>query len=307
MRSLSESIVAEGVVAPSSSRVAAWPAVASLVACLACLFALKSVDYSTSYIVRGDEAAALLAPKTTAELGPLHWDLELYRTHPALQPFRDAFSRCLFERGIPAARCVTKVLAAHSPNGETRSEFVDAQFRPAVALERHLSGEPGNCTGRSAMAATGLLSLGTPARIAQMLPPEGRGHTVIEVFDEKEGWVLFDPLHDSSYLSDGHFASALSVSHASGGLSFRRPHEGQPNPNVFAGSTIQYPEPWLYTRVGERCALWPFRGCFAQVGPTQFRYGPVQRLVFFSILGTALFSLLWFGRLALDRRQAARS
>jgi hypothetical protein len=275
------------------------------------VLALKSVDYSTSTITRVSDAEVSAVPPGAHVVGALRWEFERYTAAPSLSAFRDAFGpRCGALKGVDAARCVTQMLLEASPHGAGDTEFVDVRFDPARAIRAHLAGAPGNCTARSAMAATALLSLGVPARVVQLLPQARAGHNALEVYDAEKGWVLFDPLFDSSYLVGGKYASALAIAGASAAsrdVSWRRPHDGAPDPNEFAGSTIQYPEPWLYTRVGERCATWPFRACFVQVGPSQFRYGPLQQGLFFSTLAAGLFTLAWCLRVVLDRRQAARA
>ncbi|MFO0594765.1 MAG: transglutaminase domain-containing protein [Myxococcaceae bacterium] len=282
-----------------------WPLVAAMVVGAALLGTLRQLDYSTSTIFRTDDAL-VSAPPPASTMGGARWDFDAYRTAPSLQAFRDAFEpRCRTLAGVEAARCVTTLLLERSPHGAGDGEFVDANFDPAAAVTSHLAGAPGLCTARSAMAATALLAMGVPARVVQLLPTDGAGHNVLEVYDAQRGWVLFDPLFDSSYLVGGQYTSALGVSAAAGDVSWRRPHDGAPDPNAFAGATVQYPEPWLYTRVGEKCATWPFRGCYAQVGPTQFRYGPAQRLTFFGIIACGLFAALWTARLAWSRWRVA--
>ena len=252
------------------------------------------MPYSTSWIQRVDEADLLKAPTETFRAGPIEWNMALYRSAPELQAFRDTFGpECGGQSGLQAARCVTDLLKARSPSGAPRVEFVDAEFDPAGMLHEHMGGAPGHCTARSAMTATSLLALGVPARIVQVLPQNTRGHNLVEVWDVTHGWLLFDPHFDSPYLLGDSFLSAVQLSQIQGGLRWRRPAEGQPDPNLFAGSTVHYPEPWLYTRVGERCARWPFRGCFAQVGPIQFRYGWGQRLALGSVGVFGLGALFW--------------
>ena len=51
-----------------------------------------------------------------------------------------------------------------------------------------------------------------------------------------------------SYQLDGDYVSALRVSKIDGGLKWRRLHQNAPDPNYFAGATLNYPEPWLYTK-----------------------------------------------------------
>jgi hypothetical protein len=151
----------------------------------------------------------------------------------------------------------------------------------------HLSGAPGHCTSRSFMTATGLLAMGKPARVAQLLATNSEGHNVVEVYDPVRGWLLFDPHYESSVLLGDEFVSAVKLTQVEGGLRWRRPKENAPDPNIFAGATISFPEPWLYTRVGQRCSNWPFRACFEQIGPVQFMNGPAQKL---SLMAFAIFS-----------------
>ena len=269
--------------------------------------ALRMLPYSTSWMQRVDEEQVLLPPTETFRAGSLVWDLALYRMAPELQAYRDTFGpECSSKVGLDAARCVTDVIKAASPRGDPKIEFVDADFEPVAALRAHMEGAPGHCTTRSAMTTTGLLSMGIPARIVQVLPFEIRGHNLIEIWDPNLGWLLFDPHFDSSYLVGDSFLSAVQLSQIRGGLRWRRPSEGQPDPNLFAGATISYPEPWLYTRVGQRCATFPFRGCFAQVGPTQFRYGNAQRLAFATVVIFSAATVAW-GLWLLIQRRSARS
>jgi hypothetical protein len=102
---------------------------------------------------------------------------------------------------------------------------------------------------------------------------------------------MYDPLYTSSYLADGDFASAVEVTEATT-LKWRRAKDGAPDASMFAGATVSFPEPWLYTRVGDRCAQWPFRGCFVTIGPEQFRYGPAQHLAFGTTIISFLFALV---------------
>lgn len=283
---------------------------AGFLACLSflCLVVLRFLPYSTSWIERVPDREAGAAPgESFSSVGPLSWDLLLFRSAPQLQPFRDAFGpRCSGMLGIEAARCVSDIIKAKSARGEPRTEFVDATFDPAADLGEHMAGAPGHCTARSSMTATSLLALGIPARIVQVLPTDDRGHNLVEVWDPRGGWALFDPHFESSYLLGDSFVSAVQLSRIQGGLRWRRPSEGQPDPNVFAGSTIHYPEPWLYTRVGARCATWPFRGCFAQVGPARFRFGPAQRLALGAVVLSAVAAAIWALRMLILWRRAAR-
>jgi hypothetical protein len=277
---------------PQKRSVGRWfPPVLTMVLAVGSLAVLRELPYSTSQIRYADEAEAARAPGEKFSVGALSWDLEAYRRAPSLNAFRDSFApQCGALNGVEAARCVLETIREKSANGEPRHEFVDAQFDPAAVLLAHLSGAPGHCTSRSFMTATALLSMGKPARIAQLLAPNSEGHNIIEVFDPTHGWLLFDPHYESSLLRGDQFVSAVGIAHVEGGLRWRRPKDQAPDPNLFAGSTVSFPDPWLYTRVGERCAVWPFRGCFEQIGPVQFRNGPAQML--------ALFAFAFFSGLA---------
>jgi hypothetical protein len=240
---------------------------------------LRALPYSTSWIRTADAAEASRPAERTFALGALRWDLEVYRQAPSLNAFRDSFEpQCGTLEGLEAARCVLDIVRAKSANGAPKSEFVDASFDPAAVLREHLAGAPGHCTSRSFMTATALLSMGKPARVAQLLATNSEGHNVIELYDPVRGWLIFDPHYESSVLRGDDFVSTVMLTQLEGGLRWRRPKDSAPDPNMFAGATISFPEPWLYTRVGERCARWPFRGCFEQIGPVQFMNGPAQKL-----------------------------
>lgn len=255
---------------------------------------LRALPYSTSWLVAVDEKVATAPPSASGfALGPLEWDLETYRGATMLEPFRVAFASCSSLLGLDAARCATNIIQSRSSAGSPTTEFVDAQYDPAEALHAHLSGAPGHCTARSSMLATALLSMGLAARVVQVLSPSGVGHNLVEVWDSRHGWLLFDPHFDSSYLLDGEFVSAAQLTHASRGLTWRRPHEGQPDLNVFAGAMVSYPEPWLYTRVGGHCAPFPFRGCFAQIAPKQWEHGMAQHFSRAAALVFLALPLLW--------------
>lgn len=246
---------------------------------VASIATLRALPYSTSLIRHGDAAQAGQAPGQSFALGSLSWDLDAYQRAHSLDAFRDSFgSACGSLQGLEAARCVLEIIRGRSDNGAPTSEFVDAEFDPSAVLLAHLNGAPGHCTSRSFMTATALLAMGKPARVAQLLAPNSEGHNVIEVFDPQNGWLIFDPHYESSVLQGDGFVSTVTLTQVHGGLRWRRPNDHAPDPNLFAGSTVNFPDPWLYTRVGERCAVWPFRGCFEQIGPVQFSHGPAQKL-----------------------------
>src|SRR5262249_55046542 len=108
----------------------------------------------------------------TFALGPVVWDLETYRTSPALEPFRTLVRARCGEAPDDAwglAPCVMTALADAFVQGDPSAEFLSPSFDPEATLERHLAGEPGHCVTRSGILATALLSTGTPARVVQWL------------------------------------------------------------------------------------------------------------------------------------------
>ncbi|MGV3625183.1 MAG: hypothetical protein ACO1OB_30500 [Archangium sp.] len=269
-----------------------------LVGVVGSLALLRALPYSTSFIIPASEVEASTRPSARFSLGDLSWDLETFKAAPSLQRFRDVFEpSCGRFQGLDAARCVVDLIKARSPNGAPLHEFVDERFNPVATLDEHLAGQPGHCTSRSFMTATALLAMGKPARVIQLLPVKFDGHNVIELWDEdRGGWLVFDPHYDSSLLRGEAFVSASDLTRLTGGLRWRRPNDAAPDANVFAGATVSFPEPWLYTRVGPRVSRWPFRGVFVSVGRTQFLFGPAQKLALLAVFGFALGAVVAFWR-----------
>jgi len=258
--------------------------VAAVVAGAASVAALAAMPYSTSRIVRvdPDEARRPPMPGQPQSVGPLWWDYQVVQQSPALEPFRSEFqARCGGTAGLAAAECFSHAIAEKSRQGSPRTEFVDASYQPVAELRSQLGGHPGHCMSRSALTVTALLASGIPARIVQMLPRSSPdGHNVIEVYDPALGWVLYDGLYEATITSQGRPLSAVELTEATGALRWSPSRERAPAADLYAGATINFPEPWLYNRVGERCASWPFRGCFAQIGARQLRFGPAQQGAF---------------------------
>lgn len=268
------------------------------------VWGLRALPYSTSWITSIETADTDGEPTNDRlTLGALEWDFAAYRTADSLASYRDAFRACEPLIGLDAAHCIVAELSARSPVGDPPVEFVDAQFDPAVALRLHLGGVPGHCTTRSALAATALLALGKPARIAQLLPSWGSGHNIIEVWQPGDGWVLFDPVVDDAFSGKGLLSacSLLGGSH----VSWHRLTEG-PDLSRYRAATVIYPEPWLYTRTGPRCASWPFRGCFARAGVARFELGPAQKLSIAVFGLSALLGFVSLTRLLVAWRAATR-
>jgi hypothetical protein len=231
-------------------------------------------------------------------VGPLEWHVTELKSAPALEPFRVAFREsCAGLSGLAAATCVSVSLAKHFRNGEPRDEFFGPLFNPTDHLRRHLAGEPGHCVTRSAILATELLAVGIPARVIQLVPPDGKGHTLVEVWDDELEWLLVDPTFGGSPGLPLGRRSAVelqatpesvtwygipkesSSAKASEPLEFMR--------EAFKGNLI-YPDPWLYLREGSGPSVWPWRGRFVRVGPVDWRLGPAQMGLQLGVLASSL-------------------
>lgn len=222
------------------------------------------------------------------DLSVLHWDMSLYRSDARLEPLRREFSRsCGGLEGLVAAGCIGDLFHRSFPGGAPKHEFVDATYDPAADLASHLAGgEPGHCVTRAGLVAATLLASGIPARVVQ-IRSVGSGHTLVEVWDRGLGWVLSDPtmsparreprsavdavLRDSSPRLPARAGDGIGADERD-----RGPREQ---------AQLAYPEPWLYTRVGERAAAWPLRGLFVSVGPRRLLDGPVQTLLRWLVVG----------------------
>jgi hypothetical protein len=257
--------------------------VVGVVGALGSTAALRRLDYSTSWIVGGAADEAAMAPTASSiRVGELEWRVPLYAQAPELEPYRLEFAGCGALEGLDAATCVYAVLDRSSPLGDPITEFVDASYDPSFALAQHLKGAAGHCTTRAALTSTALLAFGKPARVVQLLPGHGNGHNLTEVFDPQKGWVIFDP-STGDWLADeqGHPVSAASIARGSA-VRWARMKAG-PDVSVYRFATALFPEPWLYTRVGQRAATWPFRGTFVRLG-TRFDVGPLQKATVVAVL-----------------------
>ena len=283
------------------------------------IVALRALPYSSVRLAAVDPSEALRPPTTSFAMGPLHWQVSDLSRSPALEPFRKAMrASCGDAKGLEAAECATKVLTERIPLGEPSTEFVRSDFDPVVHLEAHMAGAPGHCLTRSAILATELLAVGIPARVVQFVPVEEKGHTLVEVWDVARGWTVVDPL-------TGGFATGAS-SHSAAADLLAQPASVEWRPFSFtkAGDTeraqqtehyrrllegnVLYPEPWLYLRVGEHVAPWPFRGEYVRVGPAFLVLGPLQQFLFWvipavALLGVALCATGW--RRSAPAREAA--
>jgi len=179
------------------------------------------------------------------------------------------------------------------PMGNQKTEFFDREFDVAEAFHAHVErGEPGHCVARSGLLAAVLLSAGCPARVVQLYPPKGKGHNVVEVWEEDHGWVIIDPtdlvyVQSSPLIKSTSPSSDISVQELvlrpivaieKDVLNRHRNYYFDPVSGVFQGSRV-YPEPWLYLRVGQGEASWPFRGKFVVIEPGRWTLGPGQSLL----------------------------
>lgn len=262
----------------------------SVVALAAALVGLRELPYSTSWIEAASEIEAGVTPTPGFQVGGLAWPISEYAIAPSLEPFRAQFLKyCEGSDGVEAALCASRELARHSPLGEPRHEFVDAQYDPAAVLQEHLDGAPGHCTTRSALVTVQLLAVGIPARVVQVLPTDGSGHNVLSVWDSKIGWSLVDPSVPGLVTRDGDAVAARELLDDATSITISPDVSvagtaALINPAMTSAATVLFPEPWLYLRTGPRVARWPFRGSFARIGKAQLSLGPTQKIVALSAL-----------------------
>jgi hypothetical protein len=278
----------------SSLHVCALLILATLI--VAQLVSLKRIGFASSLIQSAPPEMATSRPSPSFTLGPLKWNVRSYVTDPGLAPFRAYYRACCGRMtGITAALRLSNAFASQFAHGTPSMEFVDARYDPATDLQAHTHGEPGHCVTRSGLLATVLLSAGIPARAVQLAPRRGRGHSIVEVWDRRYGWVLVDPTM-GGLVGDqnGPCSAAVALRDPSrlrwlGGSETANPamdpikyYQGDGAP-AFSGGVV-YPEPWLYLRSGHRSVNWPFRGRFIYVGSWQWGCGPAQALLRFGIL-----------------------
>jgi Transglutaminase-like superfamily len=197
----------------------------------------------------------------------------------------------LGKRGVGAATCVSDVFARAFKHGNPTTEFLHAKYNPAAALAQHLNGAPGHCVTRSGLLTTALLSVGIPARQVQVVTGD-TGHNVLTVWDAESGWVSFDPSTGTVFEEDGRLLSTRRAVASDRGAARQvalAPMSGAYFATINAlrqageAPELLYPEPWLYTRVGERRAAWPFRGLFVHTGATQWSRGAAQGVLRWAI------------------------
>jgi hypothetical protein len=259
------------------------------------VYVLRALPHSRSWIenIAPQPVANVEASSPEhAQIGSLTWQASRYRECKTLEDYRALFDKCCpGEQGIKAATCVSDYMARTIPFGNPITEFLYGPYDPVNALRAHLSGVPGHCVNLSGLLATTLLSAGIPARVVQFVPPAGNsgGHTVIEVYDRELGWVLFDPTYGGTVTINVTPASAQGALASPGQVRWKQ--LGLANydadPHLFyeterfplRDGALMYPEPWLYTRVGERESSFPFRARFVRVGEFSWYFGPLQKLL----------------------------
>jgi hypothetical protein len=277
-------------------------------------FVLAKLPYA-SCLIFSAEANDVEAPPTASgfHIGKIEWPVASYAADPSLQSFRDEFRRhCSGQAGIPAALCVSRAMAAQFPFGQPNRDFLSTQFDPAAALAAHLRGEPGHCVSRSGILAAELLSVGIPARVVQLLSPDGAGHTIVAVWDARLGWQLADPSLSAMVGVNGRPISTSRAALASGTLDVIPPTLSPQGAGPFSyerfrlpGTDFLYPEPWLYVRTGPRSAPRPFHGRFAQFGANQWKTGKAQSVLRVGITACGLLGISCFAWGLLHRRRGA--
>jgi hypothetical protein len=285
------------------------------------LIILQRLDYSTSQINWIDpDSLNATAPTPNFQIGEMYWDVDYYSKTPELDASRNFFnSTCAGLKGIPAASCLSEELVRRVPFGEPTREIFAPKFYPARSLASALAGRPGHCVTFSTLSVNSLLSVGIPARYVQLIPVEKSGHNIIEVWDNSEGWVAFDPLSDSIF-SDGDKILSATEAHTTKSLQRQEADPNTPTAghlteyyvgeNPFSG-TVMYVEPWLHTRIGEKINLLA-RGTFVGFGQAHPTLWALQPSLRYGIIGTSLlfclFAILLVGNaLRILFRMAANS
>lgn len=277
---------------------------------------MAKLPYSTSILEDVAVAAPTLQGDRSLTLGQLAWDVSEYRHDPVLKPLRDYYqANRAGKTGLEAALLISDRMVADFPFGPPSREFFQVHYDPVAALWAHRGGEPGHCVTRAALLTSILLSGGAPARVVQLLPPDGRGHTLVEVLDPRHGWSLVDPSTGGIIGNQRGPCSAIeaqrspdSVRWLGGAKAATRLidplefYQGK-TATAFRGHLI-YPEPWLYMRRGVRTSSWPYRGRFVHVGPRQWEFGPGHTALKYGVMACALLALLC-GWMATARRYPA--
>jgi hypothetical protein len=141
-----------------------------------------------------------------------------------------------------------------------------------------------------------------------MVPPDDRGHTLVEVWDDALRWVVVDPSSYGYMVTRGAPAAAVDLLANSETVDLRRFSSVAPSASetgatrhylkrLLTGSLL-YPEPWLYLRLGPRVGPWPTRGQYVRAGAAHLTLGPIQHALVVAIpvlglLGAALVLAGW--------------
>ncbi len=251
--------------------------------------ALTRLPARSSQFARVDVEELGRPPDATGfSLGPVFWDMRSYATDPKFDPFR-AFlrARCPGATGVDAALCLSTVFATAFPQGAPTHELFDATYDPIADLDAHMAGEPGHCVTRSGLVTAILLASSIPARQVQLSVTTTLGHNLLEVWDERWGWVAVDPTFGRMLMRQNVPQSIVKV--LDSGNEWLRVQKSAVTIGFYAdleahrsqgdAPLIALPEPWLYLRSGARAASWPFRGLFLQTGGRRFFLGDAQTML----------------------------
>ena len=245
-------------------------------------------------------------PSPNFQIANIKWNVDYYSKTPDLEEFRKFFKQhCASLTGLAAANCVADELDV-IPIGNPATDSFSRNYDPRDDLRRHLKGEAGHCVTYSSITADSLLSVGIPALLVQILQ-NGGGHNINVLWDDKLGWIYFDPIDKVVLKKDGKMISALDA--LKNGAPVKWEIYNPKNDNMImrdfynslnlSEGTIIYPEPWYYTRTGERQSAFIYRGAAVGTGEDSFKYGTIQRILRTSIalhfaLSLALMTLAVF-------------
>ncbi len=268
------------------------------------LFILWLLPYSTSVVLSGGgDTERPPDAQGSFQIGVLRWPVKDLASDPALSDFRAYFGRwCQGRSGLDAAICVSNQFAEQFPYGQPEGDLFSANYNPHATLIAHtVEGEPGHCVSRAGLAVAALLSAGIPARVVQIVFPTGAGHTLVSLWDERFGWVLFDTLFGGTLVKDGQLLKIPQIVDPSVPVTWEPLGKAAPGApeeerrgiyrkEALAQATVLYPEPWVYLRSGAHVAYWPYRTVFQRIGASPWWIGPVQLVL---ALGTVIAALVF--------------
>jgi len=244
---------------------------------------LKALPYSSGIMEKVLIKELSRSPSPDFNLGSVEWEVNSYRNNTKLESFRKYFEEnCYGKTGIAAASCISAEFAKRIPWGAPGEEFFNSKYDPIESFSKHIKGKPGHCITRAGYLAAILLSAGIPARVVQLMPYDDHGHTIVEIWDEEYGWVMFDPSFDGLVGDEKGPTSALaawsspdSIRWIGQGRSGISPAgyvgDVYENTNIFKGCLI-YPEPWLYLRTEKKYSYFPFSGKFIVTGLKEYSF-----------------------------------